>query len=69
MDGGDFEIGQQFLQQRAHVFAGWLVQCGQGLVEQQQAGPDSHTVSGALAGRLRPVPDRHRATAGLTSGC
>ena len=41
VDGGDFEIGQQLLQQGTHVFAGRLVQCGQRLVEQQQAGPDS----------------------------
>ncbi len=39
--GGDFEIGQQLLQQGTHVFARWLIQRGQRLVEQQQAGPDS----------------------------
>ena len=39
-DGRDFQLGQQPLQQGAHVFPGWLVQRRQRLVEQQQAGLD-----------------------------
>ena len=38
MDGGDVQGGQQFGQQGAEVFAGGLVESGQGLIEQQQGG-------------------------------
>ena len=38
--GGDVESGQEFGEQRAQVFAGGLVERGQGLIEQQQAGLD-----------------------------
>ena len=40
VDGGDVQGGQEFGQQRAQVFAGGLVEGGQGLIEQQQAGLD-----------------------------
>ena len=38
--GGDVQGGQEFGEQCAQVFAGGLVERGQGFIEQQQAGPD-----------------------------
>lgn len=38
--GGDFQFGQEPLEQGAHVFAGWLVEGGEGFVEQEAAGLD-----------------------------
>jgi hypothetical protein len=38
--GRDLELVEQLLQRGAHVFAGGLVQGGQGLVQRQEGWPD-----------------------------